>query len=160
MTYFGGNMEDTMKEQLSDSETEQQRLIEYTVSIVLSYLAKHEVVSEDLVTLLHEVFEAVSSMNSKCMTKSKERCLPAVPIEESVFQEYIVCLEDGKKLKMLKRHLMNSYGMTPDDYRKKWGLPNNYPMVAPEYASRRSNLARTIGLGKNHSVGDASSKTN
>ena len=149
-----------MEEQVYNSEIEHKKLIEYTVSIVLSYLAKRDVVSGDLVGLLYEVFEAISNMDSRCSTRGRERCIPAVPIEESVFQEYIVCLEDGKKLKMLKRHLMASYGMTPDEYRKKWKLPNDYPMVAPEYANRRSNLARAIGLGKGNFHKDDLPKTN
>ena len=77
---------------------------------------------------------------------------PAVPIKRSVFPDYIVCLEDGKKLKMLKRHLQSAYGMTPADYRTKWDLPNDYPMVAPNYAERRSTLAKQIGLGQRNSV--------
>ena len=73
---------------------------------------------------------------------------PAVPIKASIKPDYVVCLEDGKKLKMLKRHLMTHYGMTPEDYRAKWGLPNDYPMVAPNYAEKRRQLAKAIGLGK------------
>ena len=73
---------------------------------------------------------------------------PAVPIKSSIKPDYVVCLEDGKKLKMLKRHLMTHYGMTPEDYRAKWGLPNDYPMVAPNYAEKRRQLAKAIGLGK------------
>ena len=74
--------------------------------------------------------------------------MPAVPVKKSVFPDYIICLEDGKKLKMLKRHLQSAYGMTPKQYREKWGLPESYPMVAPDYAARRSALAQKIGLGR------------
>ena len=78
-----------------------------------------------------------------------------MPVKKSVFADYIVCLEDGKKLKMLKRHLMSSYGMTPDAYRERWGLPSNYPMVAPSYAEKRSSLAKSSGLGRKPNQGKA-----
>jgi len=81
-------------------------------------------------------------------TPAKEELKPAVPIKKSVTPDYIICLEDGKKLKMLKRHLMSSYGITPDEYRAKWGLPADYPMVAPNYAKARSDLAVKLGLGR------------
>ena len=84
---------------------------------------------------------------------------PAVPVKKSVFPDYIVCLEDGKKLKMLKRHLKTSYGMTPDEYRTKWGLPSDYPMVAPSYAAKRSTLAKKIGLGRKPAAATAEVET-
>src|SRR5699024_4113306 len=91
-------------------------------------------------------FLTLSNLNKEESTVT-EKQKPAVPVRQSVKQDYIVCLEDGKKLKMLKRYLMTSYGMTPDEYRKKWGLPADYPMVAPSYAEKRRQLAKAIGLG-------------
>ena len=84
----------------------------------------------------------------KPLAEVAEKPQPAVPVKKSVFPDFIICLEDGKKLKMLKRHLQTSYGLTPAQYREKWGLPHDYPMVAPSYAERRSVLAKTIGLGR------------
>ncbi len=89
-----------------------------------------------------------NSSNDHGTEKATAKPEPAVPIKQSVKPEYIVCLDDGKKLKMLKRHLRTAYNMTPDDYRKRWGLPRDYPMVAPNYAARRSALAKKIGLGR------------
>jgi predicted transcriptional regulator len=99
---------------------------------------------DDLPRLIHDVHRALSSATDG---GKGERPAPAVPIKKSVTPEYIVCLEDGKKLKMLKRHLKTAYDMTPDEYRQRWGLPHDYPMVAPNYAKHRSSLAKKIGLG-------------
>lgn len=136
-----------MKDALNHQVTDESRLVEYTVSIVLSYIANNNLLIDELVALIHDVYGAVSSVNTK-QESAAHQFVPAVPIEESVYPDYIVCLEDGKKMKMLKKHLKSAYNMTPDEYRRKWGLPSDYPMVASEYASRRSNLARAIGLGK------------
>ncbi|WP_048852637.1 MucR family transcriptional regulator, partial [Komagataeibacter europaeus] len=96
--------------------------------------------------LIGTVFQALGSLGQT--TTEIPDLVPAVPVKKSVFPDYIVCLEDGKKLKMLKRHLQSAYGMTPKQYREKWGLPDSYPMVAPDYAARRSALAQEIGLGR------------
>ncbi|GBQ58046.1 Ros/MucR family transcriptional regulator [Komagataeibacter swingsii DSM 16373] len=96
--------------------------------------------------LIRNVYHALSAAGRP--VNEPEKPQPAVPIKRSVFPDYIICLEDGKKLKMLKRHLHSAYGMTPEQYRERWGLPAEYPMVAPNYAERRSSLAREIGLGR------------
>ncbi len=117
-----------------------------TAKIVSAHIGKHQVAVADLPGLIQSVYDTLATVGS--VEPSTAPQAPAVPIRKSVFPDYIVCLEDGKKLKMLKRHLQNSYGMTPRDYRAKWGLPDDYPMVAPAYASKRSELAKLIGLGR------------
>lgn len=136
-----------MKDTLDHQVIDEGKLVEYTVSIVLSYIENNNVLIDDLVALIYDVHRAVSDVNTK-QEAAAHRFVPAVPIEESVQPDYIICLEDGKKMKMLKKHLKSAHNMTLDEYRRKWGLPSDYPMVASEYASRRSNLARAIGLGK------------
>ena len=103
--------------------------------------------TSELPALIDQVFQAITGLGSRMQVEAEPRPKPAVPVKRSVFADYIVCLEDGKKLRMLKRHLMTSYGMTPQAYRERWGLPPDYPMVAPSYAARRSTLAKSIGLG-------------
>ena len=116
-----------------------------TTKIVASHVANNVVVVGDLPKLIQQVFKALSRVSAG--TAPLEIPQPAVPIKRSVTPDYIVCLDDGKKLKMLKRHLKTSYGLTPDAYRIRWGLPADYPMVAPNYAAQRSALAKKIGLG-------------
>jgi len=124
-----------------------------TAQIVSAHLSNNKVAAEELPGLIQQVYHALngSSAGSTAAptraSASAERPKPAVAVSKSVFNEYIVCLEDGKKLKMLKRHLQTAYGMSPEQYRAKWGLDSNYPMVAPEYAKKRSSLAKAIGLG-------------
>ncbi|MBV1831107.1 MucR family transcriptional regulator [Komagataeibacter sp. AV436] len=118
---------------------------ELAAEIVSAYVSRNEIDAETLPDLIHQVYEAVASLGRA--EPVPEKPVPAVPLKKSVFPDYIVCLEDGKKLKMLKRHLKTAYNMTPDEYRERWGLPHDYPMVAPSYASHRSTLARKIGLG-------------
>lgn len=118
-----------------------------TVQIVSAHLANNNVAQADLPALITQVYGALSGLGKAAEPAAPSRPEPAVSIRKSVTQDYIVCLEDGKKLKMLKRHLMSAYGMTPDHYRERWGLPADYPMVAPGYAQQRSNLAKAIGLG-------------
>lgn len=120
-------------------------LKELTAEVVSSYVSNHKVDPLDLPKLIEDVSRALQSLEILEGTKKAE---PAVPIENSVTKDYIVCLEDGKKFKMLKRHLQAKYGMTPDDYRKKWGLQDDYPMVAPSYSKSRSKIAKSVGLGK------------
>ncbi|MGK9167628.1 MucR family transcriptional regulator [Inquilinus limosus] len=117
-----------------------------TVQIVAAHVAYNNVAANDLPALIDQVYNALSGLG-KPVEPVKERPQPAVPIKKSVTPDHIVCLEDGKKLKMLKRHLKTAYNLTPDEYRERWGLPADYPMVAPNYASQRSALAKTIGLG-------------
>lgn len=113
-------------------------------TIVSAYVSNNKLPASELPDLIRTVHEAL--MNPE--EAPPERLEPAVPIKKSVRPEYIVCLEDGKKLKMLKRHLRTSFGMSPDEYRTKWALPSDYPMVAPKYAKTRSELAKKIGLGR------------
>src|SRR6185437_8407721 len=123
-----------------------------TARIVSAHVANNKVTAEELPGLIQQVYLALngSAPNVAPPRPSAapvERQKPAVPISKSVFAEYIVCLEDGKQLKMLKRHLQTAYSMTPEQYRSKWGRDANYPMFAPEYAKKRSSLAKAIGLG-------------
>jgi predicted transcriptional regulator len=119
-----------------------------TTNIVASFVTNNTVSSEELSDLIRSVHRTLVSLKGGGAAEPSERRKPAVPVNRSVHTDYIVCLEDGKKLKMLKRYLRSSYNMTPDDYRKRWGLPADYPMVAPAYAARRSEFAKKIGLGK------------
>ncbi len=121
--------------------------LEYVAQIVSAHVSNNSVQAADLPALIKQVYTALTTLGSEPAQTSEKR-EPAVPVKKSVFPDYIVCLEDGKKLKMLKRHLMTSYNLTPDAYRERWGLPSNYPMVAPSYAERRSALAKSIGLGR------------
>ena len=129
---------------------EQIKLIEQTAIVVAAYLDGNRLTTTDLPTLIATVRSAlaISGQPQDSVDASTEPLRPAVPIKKSVQPDHIVCLEDGKKLKMLKRHLKTSYGMTPDEYRAKWGLPSDYPMVAPNYAKTRSELALQNGLGR------------
>lgn len=122
-------------------------LLSLTSDITAAYVTNNRVKPTDLSSLIQQVYQTLSTVGSAVETAA-EKPVPAVPIKKSVFPSYIVCLEDGKKLKMLKRHLATSYDMTPEQYRQRWGLTSDYPMVAPEYASRRSELAKSIGLGR------------
>ena len=116
-----------------------------TAQIVSAHVSNNPVPTDALPALIQQVYRSLSEVGS--VPAEPDRPQPAVPIKKSVFAEYIVCLEDGKKLKMLKRHLKTSYNMTPEQYRERWGLPPDYPMVAPKYAQHRSSLAKSIGLG-------------
>jgi predicted transcriptional regulator len=117
----------------------------FTAQIVSAHVSKNAVAPEALPSLIMDVFRTLSTVGRTPVQADKPQ--PAVPIKKSVMPEHIICLEDGKKLKMLKRHLKTSYNMTPEQYRERWGLPADYPMVAPNYASHRSSLAKKIGLG-------------
>ncbi|WP_437365265.1 MucR family transcriptional regulator [Inquilinus limosus] len=122
-----------------------------TVQIVSAHVAHNNVAQGDLPALIAQVYGALSGLGKAAEPAAPARPEPAVPIRKSVTPDYIVCLEDGKKLKMLKRHLSSAYNMTPDQYRERWGLPADYPMVAPGYAEQRSKLAKAIGLGTRRS---------
>ena len=123
-------------------------LLGLTAEIVAAHVSNNPVALGYLPNLIQDVYRTLSSVGRPVAEPEPERPQPAVPIKKSVTPEYLVCLEDGKKLKMLKRHLHTSYGLTPEQYREKWGLPPEYPMVAPNYADRRSVLAKKIGLGR------------
>ncbi|MBP7002520.1 MucR family transcriptional regulator [Amaricoccus sp.] len=122
-------------------------LLALTTEIVSAHVASNTVGQGDVAELIQSVFNKLSELASGDEAAFVE-LTPAVPIKKSVTDDYIVCLEDGKKLKMLKRHLMTSYNMTPEEYRTKWGLKPDYPMVAPNYAAKRQELAKKIGLGR------------
>ncbi len=128
-----------------ESDTDVLRL---TAKIVSAHVGKNQVAVDALPQLIQSVHHSLAAVGMAEPAPAPAPLAPAVPIRKSVFPDYIVCLEDGKKLKMLKRHLQASYGMTPQQYRAKWGLPADYPMVAPNYASHRSSLAKQIGLGR------------
>ena len=121
-------------------------LLELTTEIVSAHVSNNTLPVNELPQLIQDVYRTLSSVGSGG-TPSGDKLQPAVSVKKSVTPDYIVCLEDGKKLKMLKRHLKTAYGMTPDEYRERWGLPRDYPMVAPNYAKHRSSLAKKIGLG-------------
>lgn len=132
---------------MTDSTTHAD-LLALTTEIVSSHVSNNTVAQNEIPSLIEQVFRTLSGLGGAgTSTLSADRPLPAVPVKKSVTPEYIVCLEDGKKLKMLKRHLKTAYDMTPEEYRERWGLPADYPMVAPSYAKQRSRLAKDIGLG-------------
>ncbi len=128
-------------------EMTQDHLLDLTSEIVSAYVSNSNVNVRDLSGLIQEVHSALNTVASKQMSNVPNRA-PAVSVEESITPDFIICLEDGRKLKMLKRHLKAAYGLSPEQYRERWGLPADYPMVAPNYAQTRSNLAVRIGLGK------------
>ena len=122
-------------------------ILRMTVDIVAAYVSKHQLSAGNIPEVVKTVFASLSSLDSLAATPVVTY-KPAVPIRRSVTPDYIVCLEDGKKLKMLKRHLRTTYNMTPEEYRAKWKLAPDYPMVAPNYARQRSEFAKKIGLGR------------
>ncbi|ASP31041.1 transcriptional regulator [Qipengyuania flava] len=124
-----------------------ETLVVLTSEIVSSHVANNTVSIADISQLVENVFKALSEAGGTA-AKEDERPEPAISIRSSVKKDHLVCLEDGRKLKTLKRHLMTDHGMTPDEYRSRWNLPADYPMVAPDYAERRRALAKQIGLGK------------
>ena len=130
---------------MSDQENRSE-LLELTSEIVAAHVSNNTLAVNDLPQLIQDVYETLATVGTA--PASSKKLQPAVSVKKSVKPDYIVCLEDGKKLKMLKRHLKTAYNMTPDEYREKWGLPRDYPMVAPNYAKHRSDLAKEIGLGK------------
>jgi predicted transcriptional regulator len=127
-------------------------ILKMAVEVVAAYVSKNTVVATQIPDLIHTVFNSLTQVDGQAPEVKTEAPRPAVSIKRSVTPEFIICLEDGKKLKMLKRHLRTTYNMTPDDYRAKWGLPPDYPMVAPNYAAQRSEFAKKIGLGRTASA--------
>jgi predicted transcriptional regulator len=116
--------------------------------IVAAYVSRNNVSVDAVSEVIRAVHQALEGLTREAAASPEERPKAAVPISKSVQHDFIVCLEDGKKLKMLKRYLRSRYDMTPDEYRRRWGLPPDYPMVAPAYAARRSDFAKQIGLGR------------
>lgn len=131
---------------MDDEKNLQETLIALTAEIVAAHVSNNSVAVSDLPVLIGNVHQALAGLGGPA-PQSEQKQEPAVSIRSSIKPDYIICLEDGKKLKMLKRHLMTHYQMTPDQYRAKWNLPADYPMVAPSYAEQRRTLAKKIGLG-------------
>ena len=127
-----------------------EAVLRLTAQIVAAHVEHNTVQADALPSLIEKVYQTLRDVGQASVEPAKP--VPVVPIKQSVKQDFIICLEDGKKLKMLKRHLMTSYKMTPAQYRARWGLPADYPMVAPNYAKVRSSLAKKIGLGRKRSA--------
>ena len=133
---------------MSDTTSRDSEILTLTTDIVISHVSNNAVAVEELPELISRVYDTLANIGAAPAKSVPSKAKPAVPIKKSVTPEYIVCLEDGKKFKMLKRHLRTSYNLTPDEYRERWGLPSGYPMVAPKYAAARRRLAKKIGLGR------------
>ncbi|MCC6919738.1 MAG: MucR family transcriptional regulator [Alphaproteobacteria bacterium] len=137
------------KEEISAAAAEKSDLLEYATGIVAAYVGRNQIPQTDLPALIKSVFDALSGVSVPVTETPVATALkPFVPVKKSVTDDYIICLEDGAKLKMLKRYLRTHYDMSPEDYRAKWGLASDYPMVAPNYAQARSEMAKRIGLGR------------
>ena len=132
----------------STPEVSRQDLLRRAVDIVAAYVSQNKMDSARIPEIIAPVFEALRELTDGAAESRRENRKPVVSIRRSVTADYIVCLEDGRKLKMLKRHLRTAYNMTPEEYRRRWNLPADYPMVAPNYAKRRSELAKSMGLGR------------
>ena len=132
-------------------KVEKGKLLALTAEIVASHVGNNRVDSAELPQIIQQVFSSLSSVDGA--PARPERPQPAVPIKKSVTPDFIICLEDGKKFKSLKRHLRTHYDMSPEEYREKWGLQSDYPMVAPNYAAARSELAKKMGLGQQRKRG-------
>ena len=129
------------------------RILTLTAQIVAAHAASNALERDALSAVIRQVYQTLLTIEA-VPAAPVEKAQPAVPVRESVFPDYIICLEDGKQLKMLKRHLSSSFNLTPEQYREKWGLDARYPMVAPNYAEKRSSLAKQIGLGTRRAGGD------
>jgi predicted transcriptional regulator len=136
-------VEGTTTAKIADDE-----LLRMTADVVAAYVSNNSLPTAQLGDVINTVYSSLRSLDNQPPEVKAEPLKPAVPIRKSITPDYLVCLEDGKKLKMLKRHLRSTYNMTPDDYRAKWGLQPDYPMVAPNYAAQRSAFAKKIGLGR------------
>lgn len=132
---------------MTDNKSLNDLLITHTTDIVVSYVANNSLRADEVSSLIQNVFSSLSGLGQP-VPAAEERPKPAVSIRSSVKKDHIVCLEDGKKMKMLKRHLMTDHGLTPEQYRARWGLSSDYPIVAPDYADKRRDLAKMIGLGR------------
>ena len=133
---------------MTDNTGQNDLLAELTADVVSAYVSNNPVPASDLPGLISEIHTALGKTLGGVVEEVQEKPRPAVNPKRSVTDDYIICLEDGQKFKSLKRHLMSHYGMTPEEYREKWGLAADYPMVAPAYAAQRSKLAREMGLGR------------
>lgn len=127
---------------------EKAELIDMAVEIVSAYVGRNKISSDELSGLIHTVFDALADAAVGEVPGTAPNTDPAVPVRKSITPDYLICLEDGKRFKSLKRHLRTQYDLSPEEYRTKWGLPRDYPMVAPNYAQARSRLAKKMGLGQ------------
>jgi predicted transcriptional regulator len=141
-------LQDSAQRQDKAEMEERAEIIEMTADIVSAYVGNNAVGAADLPALIHAVHQALSGVTTAAEPVDATPKEPAVPVKRSVTPEFLVCLEDGRKFKSLKRHLRTKYNMSPEDYRAKWGLAKDYPMVAPNYAKARSDLAKQMGLGQ------------
>jgi predicted transcriptional regulator len=126
----------------------EEDLLRMTADVVAAYVSNNTLATGQLADVIHAVYNSLRGLEGQVAEPPAEPLKPAVPIRKSITPDFLVCLEDGKKLKMLKRHLRSTYNLTPDEYRVKWGLAPDYPMVAPKYAEQRSEFAKKIGLGR------------
>lgn len=128
-------------------QKQNDHLVDLTAQVVSAYLSNNEIGAGDISRLIGDTHAALAKAAGQSLDQEKDAPKPRVPIKKSVTDDYIICLEDGKKFKSLKRHLRTHYNLSPDEYRERWNLPHDYPMVAPNYARERSNLAKRMGLG-------------
>ena len=128
-------------------EVAKASLVALTANIISAYVSNNAVGREDIPGMIADIHEALSRASQRNSNIEREELKPAVPLKKSVHEDYLICLGDGKKFKSLKRHLRTHYNLSPEEYREKWGLPHDYPMVAPNYAAARSHLAKQMGLG-------------
>ncbi len=147
-------MQCSIQKQAMTQEDHNRTLLGLTVQIVSAHVQKNQVPAQALPALIEQVYAALNSAGTAPAAAPAEKPQPFVPSKKSIFPDYIICLEDGRKLKTLKRHLRSTFGMTPEQYREKWGLAPDYPMVAPNYAEHRSQLAKALGLGRKPSDAD------
>jgi len=138
-----------MSSAIENPNTRSEELLRLASDIVAAYVSNNPIPISDLPGMIKSVHATLGALSSGGHSDALTTQKPAVPVKKSVANDYIVCLEDGKKLKMLKRYLRSNYSLTPEEYRAKWGLPADYPMVAPNYSAQRSEFAKKIGLGKN-----------
>ena len=136
-----------MNETKSSASADTTEILRLATEIVAAYVSNNAISAAELPGMIRTVHSTLSNLDQNSPDRETD-LTPAVPVKKSVTADYIVCLEDGKKLKMLMRYLRSQYGMTPEEYRARWGLPHDYPMVAPNYAAQRSKLAKQIGLGR------------
>jgi predicted transcriptional regulator len=151
---LSGVLLDEVRSATMADPADRSELLALTAEIVAAHVSNNKLDAGELPALIRQIYvtlagiDAGAAQGADGAARSGDRPAPAVPVKKSVTPDFIICLEDGKKLKMLKRHLMSCYKLTPDQYRERWGLPSDYPMVAPNYAIRRQVLAKKIGLGK------------
>lgn len=126
----------------------EEELLRMTADVVAAYVSNNTLATTQLAEVINAVYHSLKGLEGPAAEPTPEPAKPAVPIRKSITADFLICLEDGKKLKMLKRHLRSTYNMTPDEYRTRWGLAPDYPMVAPNYAEQRSAFAKKIGLGR------------